>query len=79
MNGKGNGCWGLRDYDNNSNSDSIDGEDTFAEGRQILKTHLSYERNNKVIKLANARFKQLHNGKLFCEVCGFDFIRHMGI
>ncbi|PEP90539.1 restriction endonuclease [Bacillus toyonensis] len=78
VNGKGNGLWGLRDYDNNSNSDLIDGEEGFFEGRQILKAHLSYERNSKVIKLAKERFKQLHDGKLFCEVCGFDFSKAYG-
>ncbi|WP_306472500.1 HNH endonuclease [Bacillus toyonensis] len=78
VNGKGNGWWGLRDYDNNSNSDLIDGEEAFAKGRQILKAYLSYKRNSKVIKLAKERFKQLHGGKLSCEVCGFEFYKAYG-
>ena len=78
VNGKGNGCWGLRDYNNSRDSDLIDGEEAFSEGRQVLKTHLSYERNSKVIKLTKERFKQLHNGNLFCEICGFNFYKVYG-
>ncbi|WP_257145215.1 HNH endonuclease [Bacillus wiedmannii] len=51
--------------------------------KQLLKAdkfsnHIYYERNNKVIKLAKEQFKQLHNGKFFCEVCGFDFYKAYG-
>ncbi|MGA5681365.1 HNH endonuclease [Bacillus bombysepticus] len=77
VNGKGNGCWGLRDFDNND-WDLIDLEEEFSEGKQILRTHLSYERNNQVIPLAKERFKQQHGGKLFCEICGFDFHKVYG-
>ncbi|MGE7727833.1 HNH endonuclease [Bacillus cereus] len=78
VNGKGNGCWGLRDFDNNNDWDFIDLEEEFSEGKQILRTHLSYERNSKVIRLAKERFKQQHDGKLFCEICGFDFHKVYG-
>ncbi|WP_413790405.1 HNH endonuclease [Bacillus thuringiensis] len=80
VNGKGNGCWGLRDFDNNNNNvwDFIDPEEEFSEGKQILRTHLSYERNNQVIPLAKEHFKQKHGGKLFCEICGFDFYKTYG-
>ncbi|RWS40118.1 restriction endonuclease [Bacillus mycoides] len=78
VNGKGNGCWGLRDFDNNNDGEFIDLEEGFSEGRQILRTHLSYERNSKVIRLAKERFKQQHDGKLFCEICGFDFHKVYG-
>ncbi|EJS63092.1 hypothetical protein ICU_04698 [Bacillus cereus BAG2X1-1] len=37
-----------------------------------------YERNSKVIKFAKERFKQLHNVKLFREVCDFDFYKAYG-
>ncbi|WP_018393458.1 hypothetical protein [Bacillus sp. 37MA] len=47
-------------------------DESFPEGRPMLKLHLIRERNTKVIKLAKERFLKLH-GKLFCEVCGFDF------
>ncbi|PGY11982.1 HNH endonuclease [Bacillus cereus] len=78
VNGKGNGCWGLRDFDNNNDWDFIDLKEEFSEGKQILKTHLSYERNSKVIPLAKEHFKQQHGGKLFCEICGFDFYETYG-
>lgn len=73
VNSKGNGCWGLRGFDNNNDWDLINLEEKFSEGRQILRTHLSYERNNKVIKLAKECFKQQHGGQLFYEICDFDF------
>lgn len=78
VNGKGNGCWGLRDFDNNNDWDLIDLEEGFSEGKQILRTHLSYERNNQVIALAKEHFKQQNGGKLFCEICGFDFYKTYG-
>nr|WP_255301338.1 HNH endonuclease [Bacillus cereus] len=78
MNGKGNGCWGLREFDNDSDWDLIDLEEEFSEGKQILRTHLSYERNNKVIRRAKEHFKQQYGGKLFCEICGFDFHKVYG-
>ena len=49
----------------------------FPEGKQILKKHLIRERNSEVIKLAKERFIQQH-GRLFCEVCEFDFYDHYG-
>ncbi|MGY4556851.1 putative HNH restriction endonuclease [Bacillus thuringiensis] len=31
-----------------------------------------------MIKLAKDRFKQLHNVRLFCEICSFDFHKAYG-
>ncbi|MCU5742468.1 HNH endonuclease [Bacillus cereus] len=80
VNGKGNGRWGLRDFYTTTTNDwdLIDLEEGFSEGKQILRTHLSYERNNQVIPLAKEHFKQQHGGKLFCEICGFDFYETYG-
>ncbi|PFL06509.1 HNH endonuclease [Bacillus thuringiensis] len=78
VNGKGNGCWGLRDFDNHTDWELIDLKEEFSEGKQILRTQLSYERNNKVIRRAKEHFKQQHGGKLFCEICGFDFHKTYG-
>lgn len=47
-------------------------DEGFPEGKLILKQHLIRERNSEVVKLAKERFIQQH-GKLFCEVCDFDF------
>ena len=44
----------------------------FTEGKTVLKTHLSKERNRTLIKVAKEEFIKNH-GKLYCEVCGFDF------
>ncbi|PFH86482.1 hypothetical protein COI44_12675 [Bacillus sp. AFS088145] len=49
----------------------------FPEGKVKLKQHLVRERNPEVIKLAKELFLQQH-GKLFCEVCGFDFKENYG-
>jgi hypothetical protein len=44
----------------------------FPEGKIVERTHKTRERNSKVIELAKRNFKKLH-GKLFCQVCKFDF------
>ena len=43
-----------------------------------MRTHLVRERNTKVVKEAKRLFKETHNGRLFCEVCGFDFCEKYG-
>lgn len=45
---------------------------SFPEGSIVERTHLSRERNSKVISIAKDVFKR-QDGKLFCQVCGFDF------
>lgn len=52
-------------------------EKSFPEGAIIERIHLSRERNSKVIEIAKQSFKQKH-GKLFCEICGFDFQEKYG-
>lgn len=47
-----------------------DGE--FPEGREIEGKHKSRDRNQITIKTAKDLFKK-RNGKLYCQVCGFDF------
>ncbi|MFU2014808.1 HNH endonuclease [Peribacillus butanolivorans] len=49
----------------------------FEEGRKKIKQHIIRERNQKVIKLAKERFKDKH-GRLFCEICTFDFYERYG-
>jgi 5-methylcytosine-specific restriction protein A len=44
----------------------------FPEGKEIERKHRLRERNQAVIKSAKEAFKQ-KNGKLYCQVCGFDF------
>lgn len=47
-------------------------DEGFPEGKKALKQHLARERNRKLVKLAKEKFLSKH-GKLFCEICGFDF------
>ena len=50
----------------------------FQEGGYKMRTHLFRERNSKVVKEAKRLFKLSHNGRLYCEVCGFDFSERYG-
>lgn len=47
-------------------------DQTFPEGKEMLKLHLQRERNSKVIQLAKQRYLERH-GRLFCEICQFNF------
>ncbi|MBQ4323227.1 MAG: HNH endonuclease, partial [Clostridia bacterium] len=51
----------------------------FDEGAEVLLEHLSHERNAEVVTLAKKLFKDSHNGKLYCENCGFDFVEKYGV
>lgn len=44
----------------------------YEDGRRILKEYIKIERNANVIKDAKRMFLK-KNGRLFCEICGFDF------
>lgn len=48
-------------------------ENEYLEGKIAYRKHKTRERNSKVIKEAKEQFKRNNNGRLFCEVCGFDF------
>lgn len=50
----------------------------FYEGAYKIKNHLERERNNKVVLEAKRLFKSNHDGKLFCEVCGFNYANMYG-
>ncbi|MFC1462142.1 HNH endonuclease [Verrucomicrobiota bacterium] len=51
----------------------------FVDGRKKLVSHVRLEtvRNPSLVKQAKRAFKTKH-GKLFCEVCGFDFEKKYG-
>ncbi len=55
-----------------------EGENDFAEGQIAYRNHKIRERNPKVVEKAKARFKQNHDGSIYCEVCGFDFSKVYG-
>lgn len=62
--------------DLNNNEDIIN-EKGFLEGKIKLKEHRQKERNQNLIKIAKQNFKN-ENGKIFCEICGFDFEKTYG-
>ena len=52
--------------------------DEYGEGKRQLKQHIVRERNPMLVQAAKKKFKQEHSGKLFCEICGFDFFSTYG-
>ncbi|MBO5930993.1 MAG: HNH endonuclease [Clostridia bacterium] len=52
--------------------------DEYGEGKRQLKQHIVSERNPMLVQAAKKKFKQEHSGKLFCEICGFDFFSTYG-
>lgn len=56
---------------------NLRGNEEFGEGRIVERAHKSRERNPMVIQIAKNNFKNKH-GRLFCEVCGFDFAKEYG-
>lgn len=75
--GKNRGHYGLV----NAKKEQFDlttDDDEFAEGKRLLKEHLMRERNQLLITRAKQKFKENHNGNLYCEVCGFNFVDAYG-
>ena len=75
--GLGKGHWGLRDFESEEIFELTQEDDEFSEGKFYLKQHLCRERNPKLISTAKKQFKQ-KNGRLYCQVCGFDFEKIYG-
>ena len=49
----------------------------FPEGKIVERIHKSRERNKKLVEAAKLSFKNKH-GRLFCEICDFDFEKQYG-
>lgn len=49
-----------------------------SEGEQKLSQHLKRERNLTIVRKAKERFRERNNGRLFCEICKFDFSERYG-
>lgn len=75
--GKNKGHYGLIEY-NYEEVDYTTDDDEFSEGKIMLKNHLIRERNYSMIVKAKKMFKERNEGKLFCEICGFDFSKKYG-
>jgi len=54
----------------NDNDDDL--EEEYSEGDEAFRLHRVRERNPKVVRKAKDRFFKKY-GRLYCEVCGFDF------
>lgn len=68
------GVWGLVNNDMAGfDVDMTEDDSGFREGKAVLEIHLHRERNACLVKRAKKKFQKEHNGKLFCEACGFDF------
>lgn len=52
-------------------------DEEFPEGREVERRHKLKERNQAIIKKAKELFKKQH-GRLYCQVCGFDFYSNYG-
>jgi hypothetical protein len=57
--------------------ENLEMDDEFPEGKLIERTHKRRERNKKLIELKKSEFLK-NNGKIFCEVCEFDFKEKYG-
>lgn len=75
--GLGNGHWGLKNYNQNEETELTQEDDEFSEGKLLLRKHLQRERNIKLIEIAKKEFIKKH-GHLYCEICGFDFSKTYG-
>jgi predicted HNH restriction endonuclease len=49
----------------------------FSEGNIVERIHKSRERDARVVQIAKNNFKKKH-GRLFCEICNFDFEKKYG-
>lgn len=54
-------------------------DEAYAEGKRIVRTVKQRQRSRELVKHAKAQFKAQHDGRIFCEVCGFDFTSTYGI
>ena len=59
----------------NSSPDSDENE--FPEGRKKARIHISKERSQALIKKTKSTFLKIH-GRLFCQICAFDFKEKYG-
>lgn len=51
----------------------FDAEFSAEEGAEKVRSHRSRERSFELVRMVKAHFTSKHGGRLFCEVCSFDF------
>lgn len=77
IDGIGQGHWGFKNFNQEESVELTQEDDEFSEGKILLKKHLQRERNVKLIELSKKKFVEKH-GRLYCEICGFDFEKIYG-
>ncbi len=65
-------------YENELIAFDLTTNEQFSEGRQLIKQHISRERNSALIQATKQKFQHDHSGRLYCEICGFDFYEVYG-
>ena len=79
IDGLGAGHWGLREPVLSENTvDFTTDDEGFIEGKEILRKHIIRERNHALKTETIKNFKCKHNNKLYCEICGFNFLEKYG-
>lgn len=78
--GKGEGHWGLRNYEvsvedapPDDNEETPENSGGRSEGKESMQIHKLRERNAKLVKMAKDLFKTNNDNKVFCELCSFQF------
>lgn len=64
--------------DGTSEAGEIDPEFRAPEGDIKVRSHRQRERSRELVLMARLVFRKQNNGRLFCEVCGFDFGKTYG-
>ncbi len=55
-----------------------DGDIEASEGKLVTRTHRARERSASIVKRKKQKVREKMNGRLACEVCGFDFRQRYG-
>ena len=58
---------------------TLDPDFSAPEGEVVVRSHRQRERSRLLVQMAKRLFRAQHGGRLFCEVCGFDFGRTYGV
>lgn len=54
-------------------------DNAYSEGKVVVRTVRERQRSRRLVNAAKLDFRAKHDGRLFCEVCGFDFDQFYGI
>lgn len=63
--------WSFK-FGNNDFEENINTNEVFPEGKIVERKHIARERNSELIENAKRIFNEKH-GKLYCQICNFDF------